>query len=284
MSHYDTLGLHKGATPDEIKKAYRKLASQHHPDKGGDTAKFQEIQTAYDTLSDPDKRQQYDNPRSGFQGFDPHHGGFTWTHHGPDLNINDIFQNFGFDVHGSPFGHRTRGQAPRRNRDIRINIPLTLADTLQAQTKVLNVQTTNGFRENVEVTIPKGVTSETQIKYAGLGDNLFETLQAGDLYVGITIAVPDNYVVRGVDLHTTFTVNCLQVITGTEVEITTLDNRKFLLNIPQGTQPGIRFRIAGQGLYKLNTEQRGDLYAEMLVSIPRNLTDEQITLIKSINN
>ena len=98
MDHYSVLGVSKTATSDEIKKAYRKLASQHHPDKGGDKAKFQEVQTAYDVLSDPNKKAQYDNPRPP--------GGFAWNVNGmnfnstEDININDIFSSI-FN-HGNP--------------------------------------------------------------------------------------------------------------------------------------------------------------------------------------
>ena len=91
MDHYQTLGVAKNATPDEIKKAYRKLASQHHPDRGGDTARFQTIQAAYDTLSDPQKRAQYDNPPPQFNGFNPQQNGFDF-HFGS--GFPDIFGQF----------------------------------------------------------------------------------------------------------------------------------------------------------------------------------------------
>jgi curved DNA-binding protein len=282
MSHYNTLGITKSATPDEIKKAYRKMASKHHPDKGGSKEKFQEIEEAYRTLSDPQKRAQYD---AG--GSNP---GFQWHHHGDpsDLDLNTIFSQFGFGpgspFHGQdPFAQFRHRQQPRRNKDIRIQLSVSLAETITQTSKTVSVQTTNGERQTVEVAIPRGITANNQIKYAGLGDNLFETLPRGDLYVEVFVIPDNNFKQAGVDLHTTFTVNCLEAIVGTEYEITTLDQRKFLLTIPAGTQPNTKFRIAGQGLYHLNSEARGDLYAEMLVSIPKNLSSEQLDIIKSIN-
>jgi curved DNA-binding protein len=279
MTHYETLGVSESANADEIKKAYRKLASQHHPDKGGDTKKFQEIQTAYDTLADADRRQRYDMERQNPGGMP---GGVHFQWHGspggPDLNT--IFQQFGFGG-GDPFAQFRHPQS-RRNKDLRIDIPLPLVTTLQEQTKTISVQTTNGHRETVEVKIPKGVTNGTTIKYSGLGDNLFETLARGDLYVQINVHPAENFHINGIDLYTKTSVNCLLAITGGETIITGLDNKTFSLTIPPGIQPGVKFRISGQGLYQLNSNSRGDLYVELAVSIPQNLTQDQLHTIKSI--
>ena len=282
MTHYATLGVGETATPEEIKKAYRKLASKHHPDKGGSNEKFQEIEEAYRTLSDPQQRAQYDARGKGGPQF-------HWN--GPngqsDVDIDSIFSQFGFGP-GSPFGQhdpfaqfRSR-QQPRRNKDLRIELHVTLAETLQQQSKTISVQTTNGNRQTVEVGIPKGVTSGTQIKYSGLGDDLFTTLPKGDLYVHVNVIPDTKFASKGVDLYTSVIVNCLHAITGTEAEVITLDGRTFMLTVPAGTQPNTKFRIPGQGLYQLNSELRGDLYVEMNVSIPKDLTQEQLDLIKSI--
>ena len=172
---YETLGVPKGASEDEIKKAYRRLASANHPDKGGDTGKFQEIQSAYETLADPQKRQQHDNPNPF--GGQPGHGGFEFHFGGG--GPEDIFQQFfnqGFG--GNPF---QRQQQPRRNKDLRININVTLAETLTEQRKSVSVMTTKSERFTVDVNIPRGVNNGTTIKYSGLGDNMFETLTRGDL-------------------------------------------------------------------------------------------------------
>ena len=115
-SHYETLGVGKDASPDEIKKAFRRLAAQHHPDRGGDTKKFQEIQAAYDVLSDPEKRAAYDTPApqfgDGFQQFGGMPPGFE------DI-INNMFGNSGFSPFGNPFGFRNAAQ-PQRNRTLNI--------------------------------------------------------------------------------------------------------------------------------------------------------------------
>ena len=282
MTYYEILGVNENVTPDELKKAYRKLASQHHPDKGGDTKRFQEIQTAYDTISDPNKRQQYDMQRNGMGGGP---GGVHFTWHSGDGgmpgDINEIFRNFGFGFGQDPFG-QFRQQQQRRNKDLRIEIPVSLASTLEEQTKTVSVQTTNGHRETVEVKIPRGVTPGTNIKYPGLGDNLFNTIPRGDLYVQISILDPGNFTIAGVDLYTRVSVNCFVAVAGGSVQVTAVDGKVFELTIPTGIQPGVKFRIGGQGLYQMNSNYRGDLYVELGITIPQNLTPEQLETVRSL--
>ena len=275
MTHYATLGVNETATQDEIKRAYRSLASKHHPDKGGDTARFQAIQAAYAAIETADKRAQYDAERRG-QGRNQ----FAWNTHS-DVDINDLFRHFNFGG-GDPFAQFRQQQQPKRNKDLRIDISIPLVLTLQDNVKTISVQTTNGHRETVEVRIPRGITHGTVIKYHGLGDNLFNTIERGDLHVHVNVHNAENFVANGIDLYTKISVNCLQAITGGDTLITTLDNKTFSLSIPAGTQPGVKFRIPNQGLYQMNTETRGHLYVEMMVNIPTNLTAEQLEMVRSL--
>ena len=278
MTYYETLGVPETATADEIKRAYRKLASQHHPDKGGDTKKFQEIQTAYDTLGDDGKRRQYDMQQNGVGGqqFHFHTGGMN----NPD--ISEIFRSFGFGG-ANPFEFHQRPQQ-RRNKDLRIEIPVPLVTTLEEQTKTVQVKTTNGENTTVEVKIPRGITNGTSIRYSGLGDNLFNTIPRGDLYVQINVHNADNFVVNGVDLYTTISVNCLLATIGGKVTVDGLDGKIFELTLPAGAQPGMKFRLAEQGLYIMNSSQRGNLYVELAITVPQNLSQEQLDLVRSILN
>jgi DnaJ-class molecular chaperone len=280
MSHYDTLGVNKDATQDEIKKAYRKLASQHHPDKGGDTAQFQKIEEAYRILSDASKRNQYDMEGQGFR----HHQfeDFGGGHGHPDMN--EIFKNFGFHFGGgNPFDpFRQHHQQPRRNKDLRVNIAVSLASTLDEQKKTISVQTTNNDRTTVEVTIPRGVTHGTNIKYPNLGDNLFNTLPRGDLYVHIAVQGDENFISHGVDLYTSVSVNCLLAIVGGDVTVNGIDGKHFVINAPAGLQAGTKFRIAQQGLFIMNSSVKGDLYAEVKLIVPQNLTSEQQETVRNL--
>lgn len=273
MTHYQTLGVTEQATPDEIKRAFRKLASQHHPDKGGDTGKYQEIQKAYDTLSDNQRRQQYDMERQGLG----QHGGFQFHfNHG---NIDDIFRNFGF---GDPFGQQRQQQ--RRNKDLRIEIPIPLVSTLEEQKKTIQVTTTTGEKSNLEVTIPRGVTHGTNIKYGGLGDNMFNTLPRGDLYVQFNVHGAEGFGVHGIDLFMESRVNCLLAIAGGPITVTGLDGKKFEMNLSPGTQPGTRYRIPQQGLYQMNSGVRGDLYIEIVLTVPQNFTPEALDIVRGLIN
>lgn len=275
MSHYDTLGISKTATPEEIKKAYRKLASQHHPDKGGDTAKFQEIEEAYRVLSDPSQRLQYDNPASHGTRFN-----FQDFGHGVPPEMQDIFRNFGFNFGGSPFGPHHHHQ--RKNKDLRIELTLTLAETMDQQKRVVSIQTTKGTRETVSVDIPRGVNNGTQIKYPNLGDNFFESLPRGDLFVNISIVPDSKYQIRGIDLFSPVDIDCIDAIIGCSVEFTTLDDKTFSLTIPPGTQNGTKFKVGGQGLYVMNQNIRGNLYLMANIIIPTNLSQEQLETLRQL--
>jgi curved DNA-binding protein len=268
---YETLGVGKNATESEIKKAYRSMASKHHPDKGGDTAKFQEIQSAYETLTDPQKRHQHDNPNP-FGGGGHHEFHFN---SGPE----DIFSQF-FGGH-NPFQQQQR-QA-RRNKDLRINIVINLASTLEPQTRTVSVQTTKGDRFNVDVNIPRGVSNGTTIKYSQLGDNMFETLTRGDLYVIISIQPEVKFEIHGINLFTELTIDSIDAMTGIDKEISGVDGRVWLVKIPAGAQYGTRFSLQGQGLYQMNSSVRGDLIAQLTIKTP-SLSNEQLNILRTLKS
>jgi curved DNA-binding protein len=274
MNPYEILGVAKTATPEEIKKTYRKLAAQHHPDRGGDTAKFQEIQAAYDTLSDPEKRAQLDNP---VHQMGPNHFHFDFG----SGDINDIFARFNFGG-GDPFGQFRQQQQPRRNRDVRAELNVGLQETLVEQTKTLNIKTSDTQRQNIDVKIPRGITSGTTIKYPGLGDNMIGNLPPGDLYLIINVLPHPTYMVSGLDLIMALTIDCFQAILGCEQTIVGLDNKVFTIQTPQGCQPGTKLKIPGEGLWGFQQDIKGSLFVEVAVTIPKNLTEEQRQLIHSI--
>ena len=277
MTHYDTLGVSESADQDEIKKAYRKLANQHHPDKGGDTNRFQQIQSAYETLSNDQSRAQYDAERRGM-------GGFRFSVNGQDVGsgmpheMEEMLRNFGF-AFGAGFANNHDPfnvfRQPRRNKDLQIEIVVSLASTLDEQVKIINVRTSNGDTYPVEVRIPRGVKPESTIKYSGLGDNFFASLPRGDLYVKIRIEAHTEFGVDNYDLHRTLEVDCVRAMTGSTYAVAGLDGRVFDLNIPAGTQPGTRLRIPNQGLYVMNQNVRGSLIVNVKITIPINLTVRQ---------
>jgi DnaJ-class molecular chaperone len=285
MTHYDTLGVPESANLDEIKKAYRKLANQHHPDKGGDTNRFQQIQAAYDAIGDEQKRAHYDNERRG-------HGGFHFTVNGQDVggdgmpqHMEEMLRNFGFSfgpgfaAHGDPFA---QFRQPRKNKDMQVDVVVTLASTLDAQTKTISIQTTNGERSTVEVQIPRGVRPNSTIKYPGLGDNFFATLARGDLYIRLHVEGNPNFNVDNIDLVKTVDVNCIYAITGHDIFVEGLDGKKFTINMPPGTQNNTKFRIPQQGLYLMNQNHRGSLIVVVNLIVPTDLTSNQLEILRTI--
>jgi DnaJ-class molecular chaperone len=277
---YDTLGVPKGASDAEIKKAYRRLAGQHHPDKGGDTKKFQEIQSAYETLTDPVKRQQHDNPNP-FQHHQGSNGSHFEFHFGGGGEPEDIFQQF---FHQAGFGNPFQRQAqPRRNKDLRINISIDLASTLSEQRKTVSVQTTKGDRFNVDVNIPRGVSNGTTIKYTQLGDNMFDTLTRGDLYVIITIQPDNRFELHGINVVTTIEIDSIDAMLGCDKIIAGIDGREYNIKIPPACQQGTKFGLQGQGLYQMNTNHRGDLIAIVNIKTP-NLTEQQLNILRNIRS
>lgn len=286
MTHYDTLGISENASSDEIKKAYRKLANQHHPDKGGDTNQFQQIQAAYDAIGDEQKRAQYDAARRGT-------GGFRFTVNGHDVgngmphDMEEMLRNFGF-AFGHGFANHTDPFSPfrqtRRNKDLQIELIISLASTLQEQIKIINVKTTSGESYPVEVKIPRGVKPGSTVKYTGLGDNFFASLPRGDLYVKINLEANNEFGVDNLDLHKTLEVTCVTAMVGGVCQITGIDGRVFEVSILPGTQHGTRLRISDQGLYAMNQNVRGSLIINVKITVPTTLSSDQIQGIKNLFN
>ena len=287
MTHYDTLGIPESANQEEIKKAYRKLANQHHPDKGGDTNQFQKIQSAYETLGNDQKRAQYDAERRGM-------GGFRFSVNGQETNgmpheMEEMLRNFGFGFsfgpgfasHGDPFSHFRQ---PRRNKDIHVEIVVSLASTLNQQSKTISVQNTNGERYSVNVDIPRGVKPNSTIKYPNLGDNLFNTLARGDLYVKIQVEADNRFFVHNFDLIKIEQITCVQAMIGCTLLVEGLDGKTFEVNIPPGTQPDTRLRIQNQGLFVMNQNSRGNLIIDVKITIPTDISDHQIQTLKNLFN
>jgi curved DNA-binding protein len=273
MSHYETLGIPKTSSPEEIKQAYRKAASKNHPDKGGDTVKFQQVEEAYRILSDPQKRSEYDNP---LQQMEPNHFHFDFG----GGNLHDIFSQFGFGP-GSPFG---RPPQPRRNSDVRTSINLGLRETLIDSLKTLSIKNATNERQNVDIRIPRGITSGTTIKYPGLGDSMFPNLPNGDLLVTVNVLQHPSYQAHGLDLTTNLTIDCFQAILGSEQTVVGLDGKTFLIKTPAGCQPNLKLKISGEGLWGFQNDIKGHLFVKVNVTIPTNLTEDQKNLIQAIAN
>jgi len=280
MTHYATLRVADTATPEEIKSSYRKLAKQHHPDLGGDVAKFQQISEAYEILTDADKRAHYDhqlrNPQPQFnQGFPGgfHHGPFHAGNHDIFNDVNEHFsQMFGFN-----FKHAQ--QAPR-NRNIRIQLNLDFLETLDICQKTIEYNLTNGT-ERITLDLPAGIADQTVLQMSGRGDNAVISAPRGTLDIVIRINSHPKFIRIDDHIMTEITVDCFQSILGTEVAILTPRNRQIILNIPAGTQHGTQFGVTDEGFTRSN-RTIGKLIIKVNVLIPTALTSEQLNLVKEI--
>lgn len=268
--YYDILGVEKTATPDEIKKAYRKLAAKHHPDRGGDTAKFQEIQAAYDTLSDPNKKSQYDNPQPQYE-----------FHGGVPPGFEDIFSAFGGNF-GDFFNRR---RAPPQNRTVAIQTVITLEEAHTGKTLIATVKLPSGRDQLLEVKIPAGVQDGTTLRLGNMGDDSYQNLPRGDIHLTVRISPHLKFQRNGDDLITSLEITAIEAMLGKVKEIETLDGKTLSITVKPGTQHGQILAAHGYGMPKMADPRfTGRLLIQISVKIPTFLTEEQITKLKEIFN
>jgi len=254
-NYYDTLGVAKTASADEIKKAYRKLASQHHPDKGGDKAKFQEIQQAYDTLSDGQKRAQYDHPRPQFSG-----GEF-----GADAP-------FDFDSIFSMFGAKFQHPHQQRKQQAQVSLWISLRDVAEGGRRTVSIGTQQGTH-NVEIEVPLGINDGDRVQYSNIGPG------GMDLIVSFRIHPDPRFVRQGFNLFTEHPINLWMLITGGETNVRDLLGNTLSLTIPANTQPGTTFRLRGRGLTNQHG-QTGDILVKLQAQLPKSISPELLDLIQ----
>lgn len=268
--YYRILGVDKNANYDDIKRAYRKLAAQHHPDRGGDTSKFQEIQSAYSILSDPEKREAYDNPQ-------PQMGGFHFSNNGFPPGFEDIFSNF-----PDAFGGMFRRQSPK-NKILNIQTSITLEDSFFGKEIIANLTLPSGKNQTLEIKIPKGIQDSTILKLTGMGDDSFPNLPRGDIHLTIRVQPNLEFQRQGDDLIKSINLNCLDAIIGKDIIINTIDQKELEIKINPGTQHGQIFSIQGHGMPNIqNNLIRGRLLIQTNIIVPTDLTNKQKEIIKSI--
>jgi len=258
--YYATLGVPKTATADDIKRAFRRLASQHHPDKGGDTAKFQAIQEAYATLGDEQRRAEYNNPRPQFSGFQGFGGG---------VNINDIFSMFG-QGGGFPGGGFAQ-QHPRRAH-VRMTLWITLLDVATGGKRTVSLGTQSGVSA-VEIDIPLGINDGDNVQYEKIGPG------GSDLVVQFRISPDQKWTRNDLNLTMDVKMDIWNLILGGELTIDTITGRTLSVQVLARTQPGTSLRLRGQGL-KDRHGSVGDMHVRLQAQIPENIAPEIIDAIQ----
>jgi molecular chaperone DnaJ len=349
QDYYELLGVGRTASPDDIKKAFRKLAMQHHPDRNQDNKdaekKFKEINHAYDILKDPEKRAAYD--RYGAAAFEGGHGpngpGAGFNAQGFDFGsvFGDIFDEM---FNGGRGGGRPGGRADMRGQDLRFNLEITLEQayggteaTVRVPSSVSceachgsgaepgskpqqcptchgrgRIRAQQGFftvertchtchgagqvidkpckvcagqgrvrrEKTLKVNIPAGVEDGTRIRLSGEGEAGTRGGPAGDLYVFLTVRRHGLFEREGPDVHCRVPISMVQATLGGGIEVPTLDGKAARINIPAGAQNGHQFRLRGKGMPIMRSTQRGDMYIEINVETPTNLTAKQKELLK----
>ena len=312
--YYQTLGVSKTATQEEIKKTYRKLARKYHPDlnPGDKTSeeKFKEINEAYEVLSDPAKREKYDHFGSSWQQYERTGGrpeDFDWSQwtsgrpgggsSGRPMTQEDLERMFGgsgglggfsdfFEIlFGNLGGQRRGGTGTRerparqvRGRDSEQTVRISLEDAFRGAT--VSLQWEDGRR--IDAKIPPGVKTGSRVRFGGQGEAVTGGGQAGDLYLNIEVLPNAAFERDGDDLKVNVPVDLYTAVLGGKVTVSTLD-RSVELTVPPETNSGKVFRLRGLGMPKLKSPQeRGNLYATVQVQIPQKLNEEERKLFEQL--
>ena len=285
--YYKILGVSRDASDDEIRKAYRKLAKQYHPDYNPDNKqaeeRFKEVNEAYEVLSDKKKRSYYDRVGSDYSSWQRHGnpGDFNWSQYGSGfpggtrVNMDDLGDMFGGGAFSDFFqtifggGGGTRTSSRSQPQGYQQDLDITFEEAYEGTTRLIE---SNGKQKRVR--IPAGVRTGSKVRVAGAGPNGL------DLYLIVSVKEDNRFERRGNDLHTTATVDIFTATLGGEASVETM-NGTIKLNIPAGTQPEQVFRLAGRGMpHVKNKNDKGDLYVKLKVQIPKYLSPKQRELLE----
>jgi curved DNA-binding protein len=306
--YYETLGVPRGASADEIKKAFRKLARQYHPDVAKDKKvseeKFKEINEAYEVLGDPDKRKKYDelgpnweHAQAAGPGQAYQNGGATYRRYGagaeggPDFEFSgtgysDFFESFfggggrGRERHASAGGPGF-GNFAYEGQDVEADLMVTLEEALHGAVRKVTLRrpATEGEQERTntyQVRIPAGVREGQRIRLAGQGNPGHGGGSPGDLYLNVRLARHPDFRVQEADLYYDLDLTPWEAALGAQVKIPTLDGTTSL-RVPAGTSSGSSLRLRGLGL-PTSQQERGNLYATVRIQVPTTLSAEERAL------
>lgn len=307
MDYYKLLGVEKSASPEEIKKAYRKLALKHHPDrnKGNKEAEeqFKKISEAYAVLSDKEKRQQYDTVGSA---------GFQQRYSQEDIfrnaDLGDILREFGINFGGGRATFRSSGggggfeemfrqpgaggrashgfqdfrqQQQVKGTDLSLELPITLDEVLTGAEKTISLGR-GAVAEKVSVKIPAGIETGKKLRISGKGSPSPMGGPPGDLYLLIRVEPHPTYTREGSHLTMDLQIPYSSAVLGAEVAVPTLEGKQLKVKVPPGCQPQAKLRLRKHGLPDSPGGTRGDLLVKILVAVPKDLSEEQKDLLEKL--
>jgi len=250
MNPYETLGIKPGASEQEAKKAFKKLAMKHHPDRGGDENKFKEINEAYERITEPEKFQNEQTP-----------GGFRYQR---GTSAEDMFADF--------FGFHGKDRMGQRQASVQLSLWITLDDVARGGDRQVSLQSNDGVQA-VNITIPRGVLDNTNVRYPGLGPS------GQDLIVVFRVRPHPKFArIKSVDLGYEQAVDIWTLLLGGTVKVTTLVGDSLTLKVAPKTNPGTQLRVRGEGIQ--NSRQTGDLYVKLKAVMPDNIPDDLLELLR----
>lgn len=292
--YYSVLGVEKSAAPEEIKKAFRKLAVKYHPDRNPNDKnaedRFKEINEAYAVLSDPKKREEYDT--YGSSGFHKQYTredifrGFDFGGTFKDMGMGggeDIFSRLFGGAFGGARGQGGKGPfraGPRKGSDLEMEVDISFRDAALGTEKSVAFRR-NGKREELKVKIPAGVDDGSKIRIPGKGSQGEGGEASGDLFLILRVRQDPVFTRDGGDLIVERSIPFSAACLGTSVDVPTLDGDK-RLKIPAGIQPGTKIRLKGYGVKPLGSNSKGDLYVKISLHVPEALTTEQKRLVEEL--
>jgi len=309
--YYKTLGIEKSASADDIKKAYRKLALKYHPDRNPNDKKnaeekFKKISEAYAVLSDPEKRQQYDN--YGSEAFGQK---FSQEDIFRGFDINDILRDLGFGGLGGftifggggggrgrrqtstqrvdPFSeyygeqqHQYRQPVQQKGEDLEYNLSITLEEAATGAEKKIALRQGNSTQE-LKIKIPPGISSGQKLRLPGKGSPGFSGGPAGDIYLNIQVLPHPVFALEGNDIVTEVSIKFTQAALGTSIDVPILNGQSKRIKVPAGTQNNMRIRMKGFGLPHFKGGGKGDEYVKISVVVPKKLSEKQQELIRKMS-
>lgn len=293
---YDILGVARSASQDEIKRAYRNLAKQYHPDRNRDnpdaTKRFKEVQAAYDVIGDPERRKQFDQFGAGgpvpeYQQWQsgPGRGGGGVDFGGADIpfdnlgDLSSIFEQF-FQRGGGGASTRSRrrsrpagrgGRGQNSNGTLEHTVDLSFEEAARGTMREVSISS-NGQVERINVRIPAGIEHGKKVRVGGKGH--FTTSGRGDLVITCRVQPHPYFQRNGTDLVVEVPIGVTEALLGAKVEVPTLSGGRVVLTVPPGTASGTKLRIRGQGLPDLKSKQTGDLLASIRIVTPKDISDE----------
>jgi curved DNA-binding protein len=263
MNYYAVLGLQRGATEDEVKQAYRKLAMKHHPDRGGNEEEFKRIKEAYEAITSGNAdHQEHWNPFDQMRGA----GGFN--------DLHEFMRKNGGSFRTSNI----------TNPDFHVSIPCTLEEAHTGFEKDVDFIDPEGNKRNLHIKFPPGCTRDVKIKYSGEGSSAIKQQPPGDLYVRLDIKNHPLWSSDRYDLHATVKINVWQAMSGTTIEIKEISGTFIEVDIPAGTQPGTQLRLRNRGMNIRGTNQRGNAFLTVEVTIPKLQPEDLLRTVVDLVN